>query len=187
VSVRVSGFRRRRRHLGSERGYSLTELITAMVILGIVLGALTAMFQAGMTAQVRANKELDAQRNARAALDRMRRELHCANAISAPNGTAVATVVVTLPTACPGSDTTVTYTATNVATNRWSLARTGSSGTPVDVADYLTSGTIFTYYVPASGTLGRLRVDLPVDLDPSDTGTSWRLQDDIVLRNTTRL
>ena len=60
-------------------------------------------------------------------------------------------------------------------------------GAPTTVADYLTSSTPFTYYVPASGTLGRLSVDIPVNVNPTDTSTEWRLQDDIVLRNTTRL
>jgi len=55
------------------------------------------------------------------------------------------------------------------------------------VADYLTASAIFTYYVPATGTLGRLHVEIPVNLDPSDAGTEWRLVDDIVLRNTVRL
>ena len=174
-----------RRRLSGQAGYSLVEMITVMVILGIVLGGLTTMFHAGMTAEVRANRELDAQQNARAALDRMRRELHCANAISAANGVAVATVTVTLPTVCSGADTTVTYATVAVAANRWKLTRTGA--TVSTVADYLTSSTIFTYYVPASGTLGRLRVDIPVNINPADTGTLWRLQDDIVLRNTSRL
>jgi hypothetical protein len=30
-------------------------------------------------------------------------------------------------------------------------------------------------------------VDIPVNVDPADAGTLWRLQDDIVLRNTSRL
>jgi prepilin-type N-terminal cleavage/methylation domain-containing protein len=185
----VSAFLRRSvsRRVACEKGYSLPEMITVMVILGIVLGGLTAMFHAGVRAEVRANKELDAQQNARAALDKMRRELHCANAISAsPEGTAVATLTVTLPAGCPGTDTTVTYTATNVSTNRYRLTRTGNSGTPSNVADYLTVGTIFTYQLPVSGELRRLSVDIPVNLDPSDTGTLWSLRDDIVLRNTTR-
>jgi prepilin-type N-terminal cleavage/methylation domain-containing protein len=174
-----------RRRLSGEAAYSLVEMITVMVILGIVLAGLTTMFHAGMTAEVRANRELDAQQNARAALDRMRRELHCANAISAANGVAVSSVTVTLPPACAGSDTTVTYATVAVAANRWKLTRTGA--TTSTVADYLTSDTIFTYHVPASGTLGRLQVDIPVNVNPSDAGTLWRLRDDIVLRNTSRL
>jgi prepilin-type N-terminal cleavage/methylation domain-containing protein len=175
------------RRIACERGYSLPEMLTVMAILGIVLAGLTAMFHAGVRAEVRANRELDAQQNARAALDKMRRELHCANAVSAsPEGTAVATMTVTLPAACPGTDTTVTYTATNVATSRYRLTRTGNSGTPSNVADYLTSGTIFTYHAAVSGQLRRLSVNIPVNLNPPDTGTLWSLQDDIVLRNTTR-
>jgi prepilin-type N-terminal cleavage/methylation domain-containing protein len=173
------------RRLSGQAGYSLVEMITVMVILGIVLGGLTTMFHAGMTAEVRANRELDAQQNARAALDRMRRELHCANSISAANGVPVSSVTVALPTVCTGSDATVTYATVAVAANRWKLTRTGA--TVATVADYLTSDTIFTYHVPASGTLGRLQVDIPVNVNPADTGTLWRLQDDIVLRNTSRL
>jgi hypothetical protein len=79
----------------------------------------------------------------------------------------------------------VTYATVVVAANRWKLTRAGA--TTSTVADYLTSDTIFTYHVPASGTLGRLQVDIPVNVDPADAGTLWRLQDDIVLRNTSRL
>jgi prepilin-type N-terminal cleavage/methylation domain-containing protein len=178
---------RARDRLRSEAGYTLIELLTVLIILGIVLTGLTAMFHAGVRAELRANKEFHAQQNARLALDRMRRELHCANAISAPNGTAVATVSVTLPAGCTGSDTAVTYATTSVATDRWKVTRTGGSTGGSTVADYVTESEIFTYYVPASGTLGRLHVEIPVNLDPADPRTEWRLVDDIVLRNTDRL
>ncbi len=178
---------RLRSRFAREAGYTLVELVTVMAILGFILAALAIMFQAGIRAEVRASREFQAQQNARSALDLLRRELHCANAISAPNGTAVASVTVTLPTTCPGPDTSVTYATQTVATGRWQLLRTPGAGSPVAVADYLTVSTPFTYYVPATGSLGRLRVDLPVNLNPADAGTAWRLQDDIVLRNTTRL
>jgi hypothetical protein len=74
-----------------------------------------------------------------------------------------------------------------VSANRYQLTRAGGAGSPVAVADYLTSNAIFAYTAPASGELGRLSVDIPVNLNPTDTSTEWRLQDDIVLRNTTRL
>jgi prepilin-type N-terminal cleavage/methylation domain-containing protein len=175
-----------RLRLGGDSGHTLPELLTAMVILLVVLGGLTAMFTAGLRAEVRANRELQAQQNARAALDRMRHELHCADAVTAGGG-AVSTVTVSLPATCPSPDTTVTYATANVGTNRWELTRAGDSGTAVQIADYLTSGTIFTYQAPAVGSLGRLSVDIPVNLNPADAGTLWRLPDDIVLRNTTRL
>ena len=74
-----------------------------------------------------------------------------------------------------------------MATGRCKLTRTGDSTGLSTVADHLTSTTPFTYWVPASGTLGRLSVDIPVNVNPTDTSTQWRLQDDIVLRNTSRL
>ena len=58
-----------------------------MAILGIVLVGITTMFPSGVRAETRANREFQAQQNARLALDRIRRELHCASAISAANGT----------------------------------------------------------------------------------------------------
>ena len=170
-----------------QAGYTLVELVTVMAILGLVLAGLTTMFQAGIRAEVRASREFQAQQNARRALDRLRRELHCANAISAPDGVPVSSVTVTLPATCPGPDTTVTYATQTVASGQWQLTRAPDAGSTVVVADYLTASTPFTYYVPATGTLGRLRVDLPVNLKPADAGTEWRLQDDIVLRNTIRL
>ncbi|MBA3561631.1 MAG: prepilin-type N-terminal cleavage/methylation domain-containing protein [Actinobacteria bacterium] len=183
----MTRLRRPKPDLRCQSGYSLIELMTVMAILGLVLAGLTTMFQAGVRAEVRSSREFQAQQNARLAMDRLRRELHCANAISAPNGTTVATVSVTLPDDCPGADTSVTYATQSVATGRWQLTRSAGAGTPVVIADYLTTSTPFTYYVPATGTLGRLGVDLPVNLNYPDTSTEWRLQDDIVLRNTIRL
>jgi type II secretory pathway pseudopilin PulG len=177
----------RPRQLRSEAGYTLTEMITALAILMVVLGGIATMYETGVRAELRAAREVQAQQYARLALDRLRQELHCANAISATGGTPVSSITVTLPTVCMGADTSVTYATTSVGADRWSLTRTGDSSGATKVADYLTSSTPFTYYVPASGTLGRLAVDLPVNVNPTDSSTQWRLQDDIVLRNTSRL
>jgi hypothetical protein len=55
------------------------------------------------------------------------------------------------------------------------------------VADYLTIDQIFTGYIPpGGGSLGKLSVNLPVDLTPNDAKQRYVLQDDIVLRNTSR-
>ena len=55
------------------------------------------------------------------------------------------------------------------------------------VADYVTVPNAFTYTAPATGKLGNLRVELPINVRPSQSGQTWRLVADIVLRNTTRL
>ena len=41
-------------------------------------------------------------------------------------------------------------------------------------------------HTPVGGQLGTLSVDLPVDLKPADAKQRYKLQDDIVLRNTPR-
>ena len=174
------------RRLGrEERGYTLIELLVVMAILLTVMAALTTAFTSGVNAELRASRRYQAQLNARLALDRLRSELHCASALTTSGGTPASSITVTLPDVCPGSDTSVTYATQSGGTNRWTLTRTGASGT-VTIADYLTTATPFTYYAPASGTLGKLHVDLSVNVNPSDSTTAWLLSDDIVLRNTDR-
>jgi len=173
--------RKRFRFLARQGGYTLIELMVVMIILAVIVGALSTAFVSGARSELNANQLFQAQQNARLALDRLRQELHCASSVSSANGVAVSTITATLPTACPGPDTSVTWATQLVSANRYRLDRAG-----VEVADYLTTANVFTYYVPATGTLGLLRVDLPVNLNPAESFKEWRLIDDIVLRNTLR-
>jgi prepilin-type N-terminal cleavage/methylation domain-containing protein len=171
------------RLLASERGYTLIELLQVTVILGVVMGAIMILFVNATTAEVDMNRRFQAQQNARVAVDRMRREIHCASAVS-PAGSA-ASITVTLPGQCPsagGSQVNVTYATSMVAANRYQLQRNG-----VGIADYITAANAFNYTAPTQQKLGILRVDLPVNVKPTETHKTWRLAADIVLRNTTRL
>jgi type II secretory pathway pseudopilin PulG len=172
-----------RRLLACEAGYSLFELLQVMVILSVVLGALTTIFTSAMNSELEMNRRFEAQQEARLAVDKMRREIHCASAIT-PAGTSAA-ITVTLPSQCPtagGSLTTVVYDTQLVSAGRYQLRRAG-----VRVADYITTANAFTYTAPATGKLGNLHLDLPVNVRPNQSGQTWRLVADIVLRNTTRL
>jgi prepilin-type N-terminal cleavage/methylation domain-containing protein len=171
------------RLLAGERGYTLIELLQVTVILGVVLGAIMVLFVNATTAEVDMNRRFQAQQNARVAVDRMRREIHCSNAIT-PTGSATS-ITVTLPSQCPsagGAQVNVIYDTTPVATNRYALRRNG-----VTIADYVTSADIFNYTAPTQQKLGIVRVDLPVNVKASETHKTWRLATDIVLRNTARL
>jgi prepilin-type N-terminal cleavage/methylation domain-containing protein len=172
-----------RRLLAQEDGYTLIELLQVTVILGVVLSSLTAVFVSAMNSEVEMNKRFQAQQEARLAVDKMRREIHCASAVT-PAG-ASASITITLPAQCPsagGSQVDVVYDTQLVSTGRYRLRRAG-----VRVADFITASNVFNYTAPATGKLGSLRVDLPVNIKPSETGKTWRLVADIVLRNTTRL
>jgi prepilin-type N-terminal cleavage/methylation domain-containing protein len=172
-----------RRLLMQESGYSLIELLQVTAILAVVMGALTTVFVRAMNSELDMNQRFQAQQEARLAVDKMRREIHCATAVT-PSGTS-SSITITLPAQCPtsgGTQITVVYDTQLVSTGRYRLRRAG-----VRIADYVTSPNAFTYTAPAIGTLGKLHLDLPVNVRPNQARETWKLAADIVLRNTTRL
>jgi Tfp pilus assembly protein PilW len=177
----------RMRHLlrlaRSESGHTLVELLSVMIILGIVLTALTTLFVSGARAELETNKRFQAQTQARTAVDRLRREIHCASGIT--TGAGGSSVVVTLPAHCPtsgGAIATITYDTVLVSANRYRLRRAG-----VIMADYLsTSSQLFAYTPQSSSALGQLHVDMSVNVNPNEGWKRWHLVTDIVLRNTLR-
>jgi prepilin-type N-terminal cleavage/methylation domain-containing protein len=193
-----------RRRLGAEHGYSLSEMLVVLAILGIVLGALTQLFVSASTAQVDMTRRFEAQQDMRLALDKLRRELHCANTITGTLPTTAmptSSLTISLGSYCPtngtGGATQIIWCTKDKNGNAppgagapyslWRYVGSTCSGTGRKWADYLTTGQIFTDYIlPASGSLGKLSVNLPVDLTPNDTKQRYTLQDDIVLRNTPR-
>jgi type II secretory pathway pseudopilin PulG len=174
---------RLRRLLMQESGYSLFELLQVTLIMGVVMGALMTLFVRAMNSELDMNQRFQAQQEARLAVDRMRREIHCATAVT-PSGTS-ASITITLPAQCPtsgGAQINVVYDTQLVSTGRYRLRRAG-----VRIADYITSPNAFTYTAPAIGKLGKLHLDLPVNVRANQVGQTWKLAADIVLRNTTRL
>jgi prepilin-type N-terminal cleavage/methylation domain-containing protein len=181
--------RHRKRCLGGQAGYSLLELLMVMVILGTVLGAVTTLFVQASNAEYDMNRRFQAQQSARVAIDKMRREIHCASAIT-PTGVS-ASISVTMPSQClsvgggapGGPPTTVTYDMNQiVAGQRYTLRRNG-----VIVTDFSTLQNAFSYAAPVAATsLGKLTVTLPINTKPTDPGKQWKLVADMVLRNTSR-
>jgi prepilin-type N-terminal cleavage/methylation domain-containing protein len=189
-----------RRRLGAEHGYSLSEMLVVMVILGIVLGALTQLFVSGSTAQVDMTRRFEAQQNMRLALDKLRREIHCGSGVTAPV-LPTSSITISLGSYCPSNGTgaaaQITWCTKDKNGNAppgvgapyslWRYSGSTCSGTGRKSADYLTVHQIFTAYAaPVGGNLGTLSVNLPVDLDRNDAKQRYVLQDDIVLRNSPR-
>jgi prepilin-type N-terminal cleavage/methylation domain-containing protein len=177
----MSKLRRLRRLVSGRAGYTMIELLMVLAILGTVVGALTTLFVQATNAEFESNRRFQAQQVARVAVDKMRREIHCASAIT-PTG-ATSSISVTLPSQCPsarGTQRTVTYDTAGSG-QRFQLRRNG-----VKLADYVTLQNVFNYTAPVSGaSLGKLRVTLPINTKPTN-GREWRLVADMVLRNTTR-
>jgi prepilin-type N-terminal cleavage/methylation domain-containing protein len=184
---------RLRGRLTESGGYTLTEMIVVLAILLIVVGGVGDLFVSASHAEADMNNRFQAQQNARLALDMMRREIHCAKAISGtvPGSSITVTLGSYCPTTTAGATTDLQFTwCTTGSSGRFALWRYSGgacSGTGNKRADYLTTGTVFTTYTaPAGGNLGTLSIDLPVDLTPTDTRQRYELKDDIVLRNTPR-
>lgn len=175
-----------------EDGYTLVEMLTVISIMSVVLTGLVALFVQGSNSQLDMNRRFEAQQDVRVALDKMRREIHCASQASASGLGTSAAVTLRLPAQCPsagGSQTDVTWCSVNVASSRWALYRKVGSAcntTGVRWADRLTTSTPFDYQTQAADHLARLRVDFAIDVNPGDATPAYRLCDTIVLRNSSR-
>ena len=195
-----------RQRATDSRGLALTEMIVVLAILVVVLTALTQLFVSASTAEVDMSNRVQAQQDARLALDKLRREIHCAKEVTLSNGS-----VSAQDSPRRRSSSAPTARRTPLAPRR--LSRGARRTRPVarrrlqrslhalalrrqhvlgnrrrKWADYLTTGgrCSRSTHRPAGGLLGTLSVDLPVDLKPADAKQRYTLQDDIVLRNTPR-
>jgi prepilin-type N-terminal cleavage/methylation domain-containing protein len=190
--------RRLLRRVRREEGYSLIEMLTVMAIMGVVMSSLTTVFVTASNSETDMNNRYQAQLTARLALDKLRREIHCAT-LATPTGVS-SSVTLTLPSYCKTGSGSVTWCTRNVATNRYALYRVvGSTCTGgVMWGDFLvpssgatacgspTALCIFTYTAQSTSSLARLHVDIPVNVKPAKTVERYELVDDIVLRNSTR-
>jgi prepilin-type N-terminal cleavage/methylation domain-containing protein len=187
------------RRLRGEAGFTLVEMLTVLLIMGVVMGGLTSVFTSATNAEADMNNRFRAQQTARLALDKLRREVHCASSAT-PSGSNTSSVTLTLPTYCKtyAGNTSVTWCTRSVATNRYALYRVdGTTCTGgVKWADYLAptatatvcSGAlcVFNYTGQSISSLAKLHVDFPVNPKPSRSAETYELIDDLVLRNSTR-
>ena len=114
-------------------------MLIVLSIMTTVMAGLTTLFVQGSNAELDMNNRFQAQLNARLALDKVRREIHCGS-VATPAGQA-SLIVVTLPSYCKTGSGSITWCTKSVATNRFALYRiTGAPGTctgGVKWADYL--------------------------------------------------
>lgn len=172
--------RRVLRRLRCEAGYSLVELITVMAILVTVLTALTTVFIQGSQAELDANRRTQAQLQAMAAFDRLRRDVHCGSSAS------ISGVTLTV-SGCASGDVSWCTVASG---SQYQLYRkTGSScdSSGKLYAESLTSSSLFTYTAPVADTsLAKVHADIRVNVNPTKALDAFELVDDIVLRNSLR-
>jgi prepilin-type N-terminal cleavage/methylation domain-containing protein len=175
-----------RRLARCERGFTLVELLAVMAILALVMLGVTSLYLSGVRAQAKLTSTFQGEIALHVGLDKMRIDVHAACSQTAQSATSV---TLSLPP-CDGTNLVTWCTRSN--SGAYSLYRkVGSTCTgATDYADYLTSGSTFTYtaqnVTAGNNALPRLHVDMTVNATPSDSSSSFRVIDDLVFRNGAR-
>jgi type II secretory pathway pseudopilin PulG len=197
---RLSGIRAR---LAREEGLTLVELMVAMFLMSVILAPLIGGMVSMMSAQARQANVVTAQEQARLALERMRKDIHCAHSVDAPepNASGGLTLILnetnTSGTAeCPGivqtNSSSVQWCTVPVAgyTNRYRLYREDDPNTLCDgtqaafEVDYLTQDALWTTPSCTGGEYPTVGVTFSVDVYPGTTDEGrYNLADAIALRN----
>jgi prepilin-type N-terminal cleavage/methylation domain-containing protein len=171
-----------------ERGFTLTEMIVVLTILSIVLSALLAVFVSALRTEVDQNQRFEAQQTARVALDKLRREIHCAATANVQNGGATVTLTATATASggyCQGGSTSWCAVSAGPGYSLYRGVGLTCDASGVRMAEYLTSNQIFALSHPP-GSRATLGVDLRVDRDSGGAEGVYRLFDAIVLRGSVR-
>lgn len=67
---------------GSQRGFTLTELLVGLAVLGLALASVIAFHERGLWAYLTGSNRVEVQQNARIALERMAREVRAAQEVA---------------------------------------------------------------------------------------------------------
>ena len=93
-------------------GFTLPELLVVLTIIGIILVGITQLFTSALTSEKDQSNRTQAQQDARLGLDKLRREIRCANGLTTPSGYPASAITITLGSYCPtagGAAATVTW------------------------------------------------------------------------------
>jgi type II secretory pathway pseudopilin PulG len=180
-----------KRRLRGEGGTTIVEMLTVMIIMSIVFAGITSVFVAGSKAAADQDRRFQLV-TTRLALDKIRRDIHCANDVTPFTTNAV---TLKISAACGGDVSWCTVLVSGY-TNRYALYRQvgatcSSAGTKI--GDYLTSTNgspplVFPAFAHAvgCGCLASLQVDFAVSVKGTAVG-AYELTDTIFLRNSTRI
>lgn len=171
------------RRLAGERASTLVELLLVVGLLCVVLASLGGLLLRGSRAQADVNRRFQAQQGARVALDRLRRDVHCASAATV----APAQLALTLPAGCASGTGAVTWCVLGAAAPYALYRRAAATcdATGVRWSAQLASNVVFGA-VTGTGLLPRVHVDLRLQLAGGGDAGRYALVDDLVLRNGVR-
>jgi prepilin-type N-terminal cleavage/methylation domain-containing protein len=195
----VATLRARCRRTGADAGFTLVELIISLAILLTVITSLTGALISATNTEADVNNRVQTQAQARLALAKLTREIHCADQIldsggAALTATQVSGITVTLPAGCPtGGAAAITVRWCAIPSGgkfdlyRYAGAACGASG-GVRWASSLVTSTPFS--LPTPGTAGNhyplVHVDLSVNTRTGTSRSTYELVSDIAALNSVR-
>jgi type II secretory pathway pseudopilin PulG len=168
-----------------ERGITLVEMLVVIMILVVVVTGVSVLMASAIGADADLSRRVEAQNQARLALDRLRQDVHCASSVDIDPGW-TDSVTLTLPVGCYSGDGAITW-CTRQAGNRWTLHR--ARGDAADcagggelIAAHLNRGDTFSYEFPGVRR-GTLTAVLPVHIEHARSHRPYELEDRLVFRN----
>src|SRR4029453_14246745 len=119
-------------------GFTLSELLVVLVIIGIVLAGITQLFTSGLNSEADQTKRVNAQQDARVALDQPPRELHCG---SEPPHNPAPSVAGPLPSSCSSSPPTTLSAAVTLPSATIAATATDKFNSGANTISFGASGT----------------------------------------------
>jgi prepilin-type N-terminal cleavage/methylation domain-containing protein len=128
-----------RRALRAQDGFTLPELLIVIAILGIVLAGLTQLFVSATKSVTDQTSRVNGQQDARIALERLRREIHCGSNLTYTSSTSV---TVTLPSYCPSAAATSLSSNVTLPNATIAVGSTSRFGSGTNTISFGSSGTL---------------------------------------------
>jgi len=167
-----------------QKGFSLIEMMVVVIILGLIVLGLVTFFTGGAKSWVAGQSQLEAQRNARQAMDRMVREIREGKEII--NGSDISLTVKVPVFDTNGNITSydsikyALFNSNTIRRNSISLINNVLKINGEDIFEYYNSSGIEVN--PPNSTVSKVRINLKVDVD-QDSNPDITLNTDVNLRN----
>jgi prepilin-type N-terminal cleavage/methylation domain-containing protein len=137
--------------LEAEHGFTLIELLVVLAIMGIIIGGLTQLLVSATHSETDQANRVNGQTEARLALDRLRREVHCGSSLTA---TSASSVTITLPGYCTKTALSSAVTLPSATIAVVSTSGFGSGANTITFASSTTATSVTCTGVTATSFTG---------------------------------
>ena len=163
----------------TQKGITLIELMITLAVLSIIILGLVVFFSGGVRSWITGQYQLEAQRNARQAMESMVREIRHGENIGA--GSDEDTIIVSIPALSSEPAYDVTYNLFDTTINRVGNPLINNVQSLI-LEYYKSDGTQIASPVPEDNEVSKIHIELQVDVD-KDNNPDITLNSDIDLRN----